>query len=243
VSKTQASSLHSATHNLEHQYQSGVSDLSAAMRRHAWEGNIQAALHSFNELRKDGLHLNSGIYNTMLRAWICCGNLAAAEHWLEDMKNAGMADCVSYNMLIEVSVRCHELNRARALMQEMEGIGIRCSVATFNLLLHGYAQDSLFMDGINLLEEMHAAGVKYNTSTKDALVRLLNSARSLGEGFDRACQILCNYDVVHFTRNPSVAHEHFNESRAGAGFEDVRGRSRKLAASTAEACGSNSALK
>jgi pentatricopeptide repeat protein len=132
------------------------------------------------------------MYNIVLQAWVCCGNITAAEDWMQNMRRAGMADSDSFNILIKALVRARTLDRATALMREMQDMGIRASTLTFNELLTGCVQASRFLDGMSLLEEMHVAGVRPDISTQDALIRLLNCARSVDHGFELVCETFVN---------------------------------------------------
>jgi pentatricopeptide repeat protein len=75
----------------------------ALIRNCAAEGNLQGAMSVFEFLKKSGVELNSVIYNTVLDACVECRDLRAAEKWMQEAQDAGMADVVSFNTLIKLT--------------------------------------------------------------------------------------------------------------------------------------------
>jgi len=73
----------------------------ALMQKYALERSISGTMRTFRTIQRSGVPLNSLMYNTVLRAWINCGNVQAAEDWMEEMLDAGMADERSFNILIK----------------------------------------------------------------------------------------------------------------------------------------------
>jgi pentatricopeptide repeat protein len=177
----------------QQQHQSDASDHLALMRKYASERNIQGTLRAFREI--SAAELDSSMYNTVLQAWINCGNIAAAEDWMEKMRKVGMVDSSSFGKLIKTFVATHQRDRASSMVEEMRDVGISPTVDIFNELLNGCAQESHFDDGLALLNEMHAEGVKPNIFTLDVLVKLLNSARNIEHSFESVVQILRKYEI------------------------------------------------
>jgi pentatricopeptide repeat protein len=179
----------------EQQHQPDASDHLALMRKYASERNIQGTLRAFRELGSSVAELDSSAYNTVLQAWINCGNIAAAEDWMEKMRKVGMVDSSSFGKLIKTFVATHQRDRASSMVEEMRDVGISPTVDIFNELLNGCAQESHFDDGLALLNEMHSEGVKPNIFTLDVLVKLLNSARNIEHNFESVVQILRKYEI------------------------------------------------
>jgi len=71
----------------------------------------------------------------------------------------------------------------------------------YNSLLDGCAQNNLVDEGLRLLEEMQAEGVKPSNFTLSILVKLMNRARRLEQAFAIVADITKNY---HFHANVHV---------------------------------------
>merc|ERR1719191_1323188 len=102
----------------------------------AVENNLEGAFGAFASLKRSGVDLNSVIYNTVLDACVECHDLKAAEAWMEQTKNAGMADVVSFNTLIKAHLQSENFEKARSLMEEMRKEGLQPNRVTFNELIN-----------------------------------------------------------------------------------------------------------
>mmetsp|Transcript_96432 Transcript_96432/g.176589 ORF Transcript_96432/g.176589 Transcript_96432/m.176589 type:complete len:1096 (+) Transcript_96432:146-3433(+) len=148
------------------------------MRNCAAEGNLQGAKSVFDTLKSSGVDLNSVIYNTMLDACVECRDLKAAEAWMEQTKQAGMADVVSFNTLIKAHLMYENFDKARSVMEEMKKEGLQPNRVTFNELINamvtkgGQARRRQTWD---IISEMKAAGVKPNQVTCSILLKSLNA--------------------------------------------------------------------
>lgn len=149
------------------------------MRNCAAEGNLKGAMSVFEALKASGVDLNSVIYNTVLDACVECRDLKAAEAWMVQTKEAGMADVVSFNTLIKAHLMNDHFDKARAMMEEMKKEGLQPNRVTFNELINalvtkgGHARRSQTWD---IISEMKAAGVKPNQVTCSILLKSLNGS-------------------------------------------------------------------
>jgi len=139
--------------------------------------------------------MTSVMYNAVLLAWINCGNIQAAEDWMEDTRKAGMADIESFNTLIKTLVEACALDKAQSLWEQMGDAGIEPNIATFDELLNGCANDDRFSEGMALLERMRQAHMQPSTQTMDAVAKLLNGCRSHGESCQQLQSILRDFDL------------------------------------------------
>jgi pentatricopeptide repeat protein len=148
------------------------------IRNCAAENNLQGAISVFDSLERSGVDLNSVIYNTVLDACVECHDLKAAEAWMEQTKNAGMADVVSFNTLIKAHLQSENFEKARSLMEEMRKEGLQPNRVTFNELINamvnkgGAGRRNLTWD---IVDEMIAAGVKPNQVTCSILLKSLKN--------------------------------------------------------------------
>jgi pentatricopeptide repeat protein len=161
----------------------------------AAERNIKDTLCAFRKIEFSGAALTSAMYNAVLKAWINCGNIQAAEDWMEEVKLSGQADETSFNMLLKTLVKSLALEKCPALIKEMKDIGIQPSIATYNEVLSGFAEGNHFDEGISLLEGMHAESVQPDSFTFNMIMKLLNTSRNTEHSFTRIRQIVQMYDL------------------------------------------------
>jgi pentatricopeptide repeat protein len=156
----------------------------ALMQKYAASRNIKDTLRTFRFIEQSGECMSSPMYNTVMRAWIKCGNIWAAENWMEETKLARMADESSYLILVKALMMIRDIEKARGVLQDMREAQVAPSVAIFDELLTGLARGGLFNDGISLLKEMEVAGVQPAGFTRESITALMNSARKVNQSFD-----------------------------------------------------------
>jgi pentatricopeptide repeat protein len=172
------------------QQQIDCSEQIALMRKFASARNIAGTMRIFRSLKQK----SSVMYNIVLRAWIGCGNMPAADDWMDQIREAGMADVDTFNTMIKFCVDNRALDKARSLLQEMQDGEIQPNVTTFNELVIGCANNSRIHEGLTLLE-MQAENVQPSSSTIEATAKLLNSTRDSGQS-ERVQQILRKFKIM-----------------------------------------------
>merc|ERR1719359_1426807 len=151
------------------------------IRNCAAENNLKGAVSVFASLEQSGVDLNSVIFNTVLDACVECRDLNAAEEWMARMKDAGMADVVSFNTLIKAHLQNGNFDKARCLMEEMKKEGLQPNRVTFNELINAMVAkggDGRRKQMWDIVEEMTVADVKPNQVTISILLKNLNSYSS-----------------------------------------------------------------
>jgi pentatricopeptide repeat protein len=172
-----------------------VGEQIASMKKYASTRNIAGTMRTFKALQQSGVQMTSMMYNIVLQAWISCGNVQAAEDWLDSMRESGMADLSSFNILIKTLVLTRALDKASALLHEMKTSGIKPDVATFTELISGYAQGSRFHEGLALLENMQRQNIEPCAVTFDAIAKLLNVCRCHGKDNARLRRLLHKFKL------------------------------------------------
>jgi len=167
----------------------------ALMKKYAAERNIKDTLGTFRLIKQSGASLTSSMYNTLLQAWIKCGNVWAAEDLLTEMKDAGIADESSYIIIIKALFMIHDLEKAKGVLKDMSEAGIAPGAEAFDEFISGFARGGLFKDGITLLNEMYAAGVRPSAFTLASIADLLNSARAVNQSCADMNKTLANYGL------------------------------------------------
>jgi len=165
------------------------------MQKHASARNISGTIKVFRIIQQSGVCLNSLMYNIVLQAWINCGNIQAAEDWMEDIKEAGMADELSFNIVIKALVKAYALDKAKDALEGMQSASVQPSSTAFDEVLGGFARESRFSDGLALVENMHAQGAQPTGATLNNIAKLMNGARNIDQSCGRMQQILSKYNL------------------------------------------------
>lgn len=173
----------------------GVDKQLQMMQMYAKAHNIKETLRIFREIEANGKPLTSNMYNAVLLAWVKCGNVWAAENWMDEIKEAGMVDEGSFNLLVKALVNVRDLEKAHALLHDMKEVGLSPSIGIFDELLIGFARGGFFDSGIALLKEMDAAGVDPSPRTFHVVVKLVNSARQINQRCASMQDVLAKYCV------------------------------------------------
>jgi len=143
-------------------------------------------------------------YMSLIRAAGRDRNVNRAFELLERLKATGAAlDVAVYNCVISACVSAGDLDRARALMEEMRG-NTGLDVVSFNTLLNGYCQAGKIGCATALLEEMTSQGLKPNDVSYNCLV---HAAVSTGPaGFKDA------WDTIDLMERNGVKVDHYTIS-------------------------------
>lgn len=168
----------------------------ALMQKHAAAKDIKGTLDEFHLIQRSGESLTSPMYNTVMRAWIKCGNVWAAENWMDKIKEGGMADENSFVILMKALVMVRDLDKASALLDDMREVGLPPSSAIFDELLIGLARGGLFNDGISLLQGIDVASVQPTSFTLHMIAELVNNARKINHSCSSMRQIVLKFDLL-----------------------------------------------
>jgi len=146
------------------------------IRKCASEKNLKGAMSIFKSLKDGGVELNSIVYNTVLDACVKCRDLAAAEDWMKQTKEAGMVDVVSFNTLMKAHLTSGNFDKARAVMKDMKSAGLEPTRVTFNELINAVVSlGGRRSDMWDIVKEMKDAGVPPNQVTCSILMKTLNA--------------------------------------------------------------------
>jgi len=146
------------------------------IRKCAQEKNLVGAMSIFNSLKVAGAELNSIVYNTVLDACVKCNDLAAAENWWKQAKEAGMVDAVSFNTLMKAHLVNGNFDKARAVMKDMSSSGFEPTRVTYNELINAVVtQGGRKSEMWEIVKEMKAANVPPNQVTCSILLKTLNA--------------------------------------------------------------------
>mmetsp|Transcript_53895 Transcript_53895/g.157224 ORF Transcript_53895/g.157224 Transcript_53895/m.157224 type:complete len:1072 (-) Transcript_53895:98-3313(-) len=148
------------------------------IRTCASKGNLEEAMKTFSALEASGAELTHSLWNTALDACVECRDLRRAEALMQRMEAAKVADVVSYNTLIKAHLRQEHYERARALMDEMRGIGISPNHVTYNELINALTRserEPRRAQVWDVVDEMTRNGATPNRITCSILLKSLKA--------------------------------------------------------------------
>merc|ERR1719401_1819816 len=148
------------------------------IKAYSRERNLTAAKSEFNKLKASGMQLLPQIYNSLLDAYVHCGDLEGALRLFEEMKAANIVDVVGYNTVLKAHLCRGNSEEARNLVEEMTTRGLQASKVTYNELLHSRVMAKDRRGTWELIDEMHAAGVRANSVTCSILLKSLSQQTS-----------------------------------------------------------------
>jgi len=130
----------------------------------------------FSTLKESGAEMNSVVFNTILDACVKCRDLKAATAWMEQTRQAGFIDVVSYNTLMKAHLLNNDLQSARKIVRQMKTDGMQPNSVTFNELINAVVSRGGARNDIwDVVEEMKDMGMAPNQVTCSILLKHLNA--------------------------------------------------------------------
>jgi len=153
------------------------------------EGNLQGAMDVFTKLRDSGAQLNPMIYNGLLDACIHCNDPLRAHELFDQMRKEGVADIVSFNIVLKMYLNNHQHDKAQQLLKDIIESGLRANQITYNELLNAKVMLGDRSGTWDLVEEMKAHGVRPNSVTCSIILKALTS-KTPKEEFDKTMMLV-----------------------------------------------------
>jgi pentatricopeptide repeat protein len=171
---------------------------STVLKGFAVSKRIDKVLLVYKEMRSNAIACNTITYNTMLDACAKCNAMEKAAQLLEDMKELNVEpDIITYSTIIKGYCMCGEIDLAFSVMKEMKSDGhFEPDEIMYNSILDGCARQRQVTEALKILDEMQASGIRPSNYTLSILVKLLGSARRLGQ----ALQIVEDLSKQHGLR-------------------------------------------
>jgi len=149
------------------------------IRKCATDKNLKGAMGIFDTLKESGAEMNSVIYNTVLDTCVKCQDLKAATSWMEQTRQAGFLDVVSYNILMKAYLLSGDLAKARSIIRQMKEDGMQPNRVTFNELINATVSRGGSKNDIwEVVKEMKEMGMPPNQVTCSILLKNLNARSS-----------------------------------------------------------------
>jgi len=146
-----------------------------AIIAHGKEGRLEKALDVFEGVRRSNGTLTPLLYNCLLDACINCDNLATALTYFAEVKEAGLADVVSYNTVLKGRLVKGQIDEAHALLKEISASGLSATSVTYHCLLHAHVQRGDRRGMWKTVAQMQAAGHCPNAVTCSILLKAVVS--------------------------------------------------------------------
>jgi len=145
------------------------------IRKCATDKNLKGAMSIFDTLKESGAELNSVVYNTVLDTCVKCQDLKAATSWMEQARQAGFVDVVSYNILMKAYLLSGDLTKARSIIRQMKEHGMQPNRVTFNELINATVlRGGSKKDIWDVVKEMKEMDMPPNQVTCSILLKNLN---------------------------------------------------------------------
>lgn len=130
---------------------------------------------------------NTIVYNTMLNAFVRCGDLKRVPNLLEDMRAATppiQPDMITYSTIIKGYCCAGDLQKSLTLLEEMEAGGqFLADEVMYNSLLDGCAKQQRLEEALSLLKKMREANIAPSNYTLSIMIKLLGRSKRLGQAF------------------------------------------------------------
>lgn len=130
-------------------------------------------------LKATGATLDVAVYNCVLGACVCAGDLNRAKTLLQDMRGHTSPDVVSYNTLLNGYCQAGRLGCARALLEEMSREGLQPNDVSYNCLVHAAVSSGPagFKDAWATIDLMERSGVSVDHYTLSIMMKALKSSK------------------------------------------------------------------
>jgi pentatricopeptide repeat protein len=151
----------------------------------------------YQEMCAAKLEFSTVTFNTLINACAQCGQMRRVSGLLKDMVEQGLEPTVTtYCTIIKGYCLENQLDSAFDVMNKMKTTtDFRPDEIAYNTLLDGCARHGLFARGIEVLEEMEAAGVRPSNFTLSIVVKLANRCNKLAKAFELCDVIAKKYHI------------------------------------------------
>ncbi|KAG5569123.1 hypothetical protein H5410_058889 [Solanum commersonii] len=97
----------------------------------------EKALHMYNEIPSFRCYRSIKSVNSLLNALLACKEYSKIREMLNNFENYATPDVCTFNILMNASCLCGDLDSAREMFDEMRKRGIQPNVVTFGTLING----------------------------------------------------------------------------------------------------------
>jgi len=147
-------------------------------------------------LKDSGVALDVAAYNCVLDVCVCCGNMKRGRELVNQMKSAGNVDIITFNTLLKGHCNRGEITGAKALLIEMQSLGLPPNDVSYNCLINAAVSAHNFTEAWDIIAMMQKNGVPADHYTISIMMKALKKVKSPGH-LARALDLLdsSNIDV------------------------------------------------
>ncbi|PKI55692.1 hypothetical protein CRG98_023908 [Punica granatum] len=142
----------------------------SVFKAYAELGLAESGAQLHGRIVKLGLEDDPFIRNTVIHMYTNCGLLGEARQVFDRSTDP---DTVAWNSMIMGHAKCGDIDESRWLFDRIPAR----NTITWNSMLSGYVRNGLFMEALNLFNEMQKSGIRPSEFT---MVSLLNASAHLG---------------------------------------------------------------
>jgi pentatricopeptide repeat protein len=161
---------------------------SAMIGGYVHQGESPEALRCYKELEYEGLCPDSVLLISVLKACGKMGGMEKTAHIYDEVLRIGSLekDVMLSNSLMDMYVKCGELAKAQNILEELP---IR-DVVSWNVIIHGYAQQGRSHEALNCFSQMQREGVLPDAATYVSILTTSSETFDADNGKDIHHQIL-----------------------------------------------------
>lgn len=149
------------------------------------ERKVDRVFAVYEEMVKNGIEVSIVTYNTLIDACARSGRMKYLPKVLEDMKtNCVKPNLITWSTTLKGHCQNGDVPSGFLILEHVrKDTELNPDEIMYNTLLDGCAQNTLVNEGLRLLDQMQAEGVKPTNYTLSVAVKLLNRAKRLDQAF------------------------------------------------------------
>jgi len=151
--------------------QNYMSLIRAAGRDH----DVNRAFGVIKQLRAGGIAPDGAAYNCIVDACVQAGDMNRAQELIQDMKELGLLDVITYNTLLKGFRSKRDLKGSKAVFVEMENMGFSPNDISYNCLLDTAASSGNFYEAWHVIDKMEAANIRPDHYTLSIMMKAMKN--------------------------------------------------------------------
>jgi pentatricopeptide repeat protein len=183
--------------------------------------DVDRAFAVLEKLKASAIPADIAAYNCVVDACVLAGDMKRAHGLLEQVKQTGCVDIVTYNTILKGYCSNGDLAKASEIFKEMEEAGFQPNDVSYNCLINAAVCKGAFREIWNIVEMMESNGVTVDRYTISTVMKALKKAqdpRDVGKALsllDRSGLDVCSDEVMLNTvLETCIKHRRFDRTSA-----------------------------
>lgn len=136
------------------------------------QGNWQLSLKLVQDMRQEGLEVDSVVYNTALATCVSADQVDQAKGLLEQMECIpGLADVITYNTLMKGFTKAGNVEQCYEVFERLQAKNVTPSQVTYGILLDGFINQNQLERAAEIFNTMISNGGAMNTVLFTTLIK------------------------------------------------------------------------